>query len=89
MHYLDLRSDLMLGAPDKFKQTFKKVGFSLEASLLQRLDDYAERKFKGNRSAAANYLLGALLKRIKQVNVKCPECSSPMSQAHARVSTAL
>ncbi|MDH5663403.1 MAG: ribbon-helix-helix domain-containing protein [Candidatus Bathyarchaeota archaeon] len=52
----------MLGAPNKSELTFKKVGFSLELNLLQKLDDYAERKFKGNRSAAANYLLGALLK---------------------------
>ena len=38
----------------------RKVGLSLESNLLRRLDDYAERKFKGNRLAAANYLLSAL-----------------------------
>ena len=61
MHYPDLRSDLMLGAPDKSRSSFKKVGFSIEVSLLQKLDQYAQRKFAGNRSAAANYLLGARL----------------------------
>jgi len=39
---------------------FQKVGVSFRKDILQKLDDYAERKFRGNRSAAANYLLGAL-----------------------------
>jgi len=51
-----------LGAPQKSEVKLKKVGLSLDSNLLRRLDDYAERKFKGNRSAAANYLLSALLK---------------------------
>jgi len=33
---------------------------SLESKLVQKLDSYADRKFKGNRSAAVNYLLSAL-----------------------------
>lgn len=58
----NLRRDLMSGAPDKSNPKIRKVGLSLDSDLLRRIDDYAERKFEGNKSAAANYLLSALLK---------------------------
>jgi metal-responsive CopG/Arc/MetJ family transcriptional regulator len=42
---------------------FRKIAVSLESEVVQKLDNYAERKSKGNRSAAANYLLSALQKK--------------------------
>ena len=58
---LILRSGTM-GKSDKESSSFQKVGISFETELL-KLDSYAERKFKGNRSAAANCLLGALFQK--------------------------
>lgn len=53
----------MLGAPQKTEAKHSKMGISLESETAQKLQNYADKKFKGNRSAAANYLLSALQKK--------------------------
>ena len=52
-----------MSEPRNSEVKLRKVGISFESELLQRLDTYAEKKFKGNRSAAANFLLSALQKK--------------------------
>ena len=47
----------------KTEPKFTKMGISLESEVAQKLEAYAIKKFKGNRSAAANYLLSALEKK--------------------------
>jgi len=42
---------------------YRKIAMSLESEVVQKLEAYAIRKFKGNKSAAANYLLSALQKK--------------------------
>jgi hypothetical protein len=49
-----------LGAPKNSEAKYRKRGLGLESELVQKLDTYAEKRFKGNRSAAANFLLSAL-----------------------------
>ena len=46
-----------MGMTQKSEVRFRKIAMSLESEVVQKLDTYAEKKFKGNRSAAANYLL--------------------------------
>jgi hypothetical protein len=55
-----------LGAPKKSEVAARKnvkTGISLSLETFQKLDFYAESKFKGTRSAAANYLWSALQKK--------------------------
>ena len=60
--------------------TFKKVGVSFRKDILEKLDNYAEKKFRGNRSAAANYLLGALF----QARSKCTKKTSNLLTSSRR-----
>jgi len=50
----------MLSNTQNSETKYRKTSMSLESKLVQKLDSYADRKFKGNRSAAVNYLLSAL-----------------------------
>jgi len=54
----------MLGAPKKSEPKFRKMGISLESEVAEKLEAYAIKKFKGNKSAAVNYLLGALVRAL-------------------------
>jgi len=58
----------------KSEVRFRKIGLSFESELLNRLDSSAERKFKGNRSAVANYLSSALEKKISLATFVCTLC---------------
>jgi len=53
----------MVSAPQKSDVKRRKMGLSLESEIFEAVQTYAKKKFKGNRSAAVNYLLSTLQKK--------------------------
>ena len=64
-----------MSAPQKPESKYKKMGISPEFEVAQKLEAYAIRKFKGNKSAAANYLLGALVRARYRTPAALRNCS--------------